>query len=192
MMSHWPLSFLVNFIILQVEMNLVVCFVMYKFVLWMSILTYVFVWVFVLYMFVRMTIHILMGFRHVHVCTNDYPHYCVWVFVMHISVQMTIHSFLNGFSSCTRLYEWLPFLCVLVFIMHISVRMTIHFFWIGFRHGHVCTNDYHFFLNGLSSFTFLYEWLQFLFEWIVVIYISVRMTTISFWMDCRHLHKQYT
>ena len=34
----------------------------------MSILTYVFVWVFVMYMFVRITIHILMGFRHVHVC----------------------------------------------------------------------------------------------------------------------------
>ena len=53
---------------------------------------------------------------------------------------------------------------------------------------HFCTNDYHFFLTGLSSFAFLYEWLPFLFEWIVVIYISVRMTTISFWMDCRHLH----
>ena len=70
----------------------------------MSILTYVFVWVFVMYMFVRMTIHICMvlvmymfvrmtihifiGFRHVHVCTNDYPYYCGWVFVMHISVQI--------------------------------------------------------------------------------------------------------
>ena len=44
--------------------------------------------------------------RHVHVCTNDYPYYCVWVFVIHISVQMTIYALLlNGFSSCTCLYE---------------------------------------------------------------------------------------
>ena len=54
------------------------------------------------------------------------------------------------------------------------------------RHEHLCTNDYHFFLNWLSSCTFLYEWLPFLFEWIVVMHISVRMTTISFWIDFRH------
>ena len=34
------------------------------------------VYVFVMLVFVRMTIHILMGFRHVHVCTNDYPFRC--------------------------------------------------------------------------------------------------------------------
>ena len=126
---------------------------MYKIVLWMSILTNVFVWVFVMYMFVRMTIHISMRFRHVHVCTNDYPYYYVWVFVMHISVQMTIYP--------------------LLFVM-------------GFRPVHVCTNDYPFLLNGFSSCTFLYGWLHYHFEWVFVMYISVRMTTISFWMDCRH------
>ena len=61
-------------------------------------------------------------------------------------------------------------------------------FWKDFRHLYFCKNDYHLFLNGLSSFTFLYELLPFLFESIVVNYISVQMTTISFWMDCRELH----
>ena len=37
-----------------------------------------------------MNIHILMGFCHAHLITNDYPFPCVWVFVMHISVRMTI------------------------------------------------------------------------------------------------------
>ena len=36
---------------------------------------------------------------------------------------------------------------------------------------HFCTDDYHLFLNGFSSFTSL-----------------VWMTTISFWKGCRHLH----
>ena len=72
--------------------------------------------------------------------------------------------------------------------MHISVRMTIHFFCIGFRHLHFCTNDYHFFLNGLSSCTILYELLSFLFEWVFVMHIYVRMTVIYFWMDFRHTH----
>ena len=185
---------------------------------WLSIS----LWFFVMFMFVRMTIVIIL----------------VWVFVMHISVRLTIHFFwmdfrhadfctndyhffLNGFSSSTFLYEWLPFLYEWVFVMHISVRMTTISFWMGFRHAHFCTNDYHFFLNGLSSFTFLYEWLPFLFgmdcrhlhsctndyhfflngfssftflyellpflfEWIVVMHVSVRMTTISFWMGFRH------
>ena len=190
----------------------------------MSILTYVFVWVFVMYMFVRMTIHISMGFRHVHVCTNDYPYFCIWVFVMHISVQMTIYPLLlngfssmdmfvrmtihffwigfryvhvctndypfllNGFSSCTFLYGWLSISFELVFVMYMFVQMTTIYFWMDCRHLHFCTIDYHIVLNGLSSFTFLYEWLPFLFEWIFVICISVRMTTISFWMDCCHAH----
>ena len=137
------------------------------------------VWVFVMHIFVRMTIHILIGFCRVHVCTNYYPFPCVWVFVMHISVRMTTisfcmgfryahlckndyHLFLNGFSSCTFLYKWLPFLFEWVFVMHISVRRNTIFF-----------------LNGFSSCTFLFEWLPFLFEWVFVMYISVRMTTIS-------------
>ena len=80
-----------NFIILQVVINSVVCFVMYNFVLWMSILTYVFVWVFFhvhvctndyLYpywfssctcLYKWLSISLCMGFHHVHFCTNDYP-----------------------------------------------------------------------------------------------------------------------
>ena len=78
---------------------------------------------------------------------------------------------LYRFSSCTSLYEWL------------SIS-----FCMGFRHAHFCTNDYPFLLNEFSSCTFLYEWLPFLFEWVFVMHISVRMTTISFWMGFRHTH----
>ena len=152
---------------------------------WLSIC----LWVFVMHISVRMTIHIiLMGFCHVHVCTNDYPFPCVWVFVMHIPVRMTINFFSMGFrhahlctndypfllkwfSSCTFLYKWLSISFEWVFVMYMFVRMTIHFFWMGFRHVHGCTNDY-----------------PFLFEWVFVMHISVRMTIISCWMYCRHLH----
>ena len=103
-------------------------------------------------------------------------------------LRMTIPLLLYGFSSCTCLYEWLSISFEWVFVMYIFVRMTTISFWMDCRHAHFCTNDYHFFLNGMSLFTYLYEWLPFLFEWIVVIYISVRMTNISFWMDCRHAH----
>ena len=106
-----------------------------------------------MYMFVRMTIHIIV----------------VWVFVMYISVRLSIHILIG-------------------FVMYIFVRMTTFSFWVDFRHVHFCTDDYLLILNGFTSCTFLYEWLPFLFEWIVVIYISVRMTTISFWMDCCHFH----
>ena len=122
---------------LRVEINSVVCFVMYNFLL----LTYVFVWVFVMHIFVRMTIHILMGFRHVHVCTNDYPYYFCMGF-RHAHLFTNDHPFSHGFSSCTCLYEWLFIPVVWVFVMHISVQMTIHFFWMGFRHEYICTNDY--------------------------------------------------
>ena len=108
-------------------------------------------------------------------------------------------------SSFTFLYGWLRFHFEWIFVMYISVRMTTLSFWMDFRHVHFCTNDYNFFLNGLLSFTFMYEWLPFLlngllsftflyewlpslFEWIVVMHISVRMTTTSLWMDSRHLH----
>ena len=97
---------------------------------------------------------------------------------MHISVGMTVHFFLNGFSSCTFLYEWLsisfwmgfrhahlctndyPFLCGCVYGIDISVRMTIHIH-IGFCHAHFCTNDYPY------SFVFF------------VMHIFVRMTICS-------------
>ena len=107
---------------------------------------------------------------------------------MHISVRMTTisfwkdsrhlhlcmndyHFFLKGLSSFTFLY-W----------------MTTITFWVDCCHAHFCTDDYHIFLNGFSSFTSPYEWLPFLFERIVVIHISVRITTISFWVDCCHTH----
>ena len=110
------------------------------------------------------------------------------------------------FSSCTFLYEWLSISFEWVFVMHISVRMTIHFFlngmlsflisvrmttisfWIDCLHLHFRTNYYHFFLNGFSSFTFLYGCLHSHFEWISFIYIFVRMTNFSFLMDFLHLH----
>ena len=91
---------------------------------WLSIS---FEWFFVMYMFVRMTIHFLVnwfssctflyeclsislciGFRHVHVCKNDYPIPCVWIVVIYISVQMTTFSFWLDFRQCTFLYGWLP------------------------------------------------------------------------------------
>ena len=167
---------------------------------------------------VRMNIHILMGFCHAHLFTNDYQycscmvssqaHFCtlflygflsctflyewlsifLWFFVMHIFVRMTIHFLVYGFLSCTFLYEWLSISFEWFFVMHISVRMTAISFWMGFCYAHFCTNDYHLFLNGFSSCTFLYEWLPFLFEWVFLMHISVRMTIIYFWMVFRHTH----
>ena len=143
-------------------------FVMHIFV-WMTI-NIILEWVFVMHNFVQMTIHILMGFRHVHLCTNDYPYYSCTGF-RHVHFCTNDYPYSYGFSSCTSLYKWLS----------ISLCM-------GFRHAHFCTNDYPFLLNRFLSCTFLYEWLPFLFEWVFVIHISVRMTTISFWMGFRHAH----
>ena len=117
-----------------------------------------------------LSISFWMLFCHVHFCTNNY------------------YFLLNGLSSFTYVYEWLPFLFEWIVYFYISVQMTIISSWMDCRRLYFCTNDYHFFLTGLSSFTFLYKWLPFLFDWIVVIYIPVRMTTIYFWMDCRHIH----
>ena len=128
-----------------------------------------FEWIFVMYISVRMTtISFWMDFRHVHFCTDDYL------------------LILNGFSSYTFLYGWLPSHFEWIFVIYISVRMTTISYWMDFRHLHFCTDDYHLILNGLLSCTFLYEWLPFLFEKIVVMHVSVRMTTISFRMDFRH------
>ena len=88
-------------------------FVVYNFVLWMSIL----VNVFVMHNFVRMTFNIIIDYRHAHLCTNDYP-----------------YSF--GFSSCTSLYKWLS-IFFWIFVMHISERMTMHIF-LDLRHTHFC------------------------------------------------------
>ena len=64
--------------------------------------------------------------------------------------------------------------------------MTTLSFWMDCRHLNFCTNDFHYFLNGLSSSKWLYEWLPSLCDWIIVMHIAVRMTTISFWVDYRH------
>ena len=141
-MSHWPLSLWVNFIILQVELTRLYVFVMYNFVIWMSILVYVFVWVFVMHMCANdYPYYSCIGFRHAHFCMNDSPYSyefssCTslyeWLFIF----------FFYGFSSCTFLDEWLS-IFLWVFVMHIFVRMTIHIL-MGFRHAHLCTNDYPF------------------------------------------------
>ena len=105
---------------------------------------YILVWVFVMHMFVRMTIHIIVyGFSS---CTFLYKWLSItfeWVFEMYMFVRMTIHS-LMGFRHAHFCTNYYPFYCLWVFVMNISVRMTIHLFWMGFRHVHVFTNDYHF------------------------------------------------
>ena len=107
-----------------------------------------------MFIFLRMTtISLGKGFPDTHICTNDYP------------------FLLNGFSSCTCLYEWLSISFEWVFVMSMFVRMTIHFL-----------------VNGFPSCTCLYGWLSISFEWVFVMYISVRMITFSFWMDFRHVH----
>ena len=94
-----------------------------------------------------------MGFRYVHICTNDYPY------------------LLNGFSLCTFLYAWL------------SISL-----WMVFRDKHCCTDDYLLILNKFPSCPFLSGWLPSNFVCIFVMCIRVRITTNSFWQDCRHLH----
>ena len=129
-----------------------------------------------------------MGFRHVHVCMNDYPFPCVWIFVMHISVRMTIHFFFNGFFSWTFLYKWLPFLFEWIVVIYISVRMTTISFWMYFRHARFCANDYHFVVYGFSSCIFCANDFPYSCIWIFVIHISVRRTIHFFWMGFRHAH----
>ena len=70
---------------------------------------------------VGMTIHIIIGFFHAHICTNDYPYYC-------------------RFLLCTSLCELISIL-FFVFIVHISLRMNIHIIF-GYRHAHLYMNDY--------------------------------------------------
>ena len=106
---------------------------MYNFVLWMSVLVYVFV----VHKFVRMTFNIISGFRHAHLFTNEYPD-CFWFSSCTFLYKWLSYSF--GFSWCKYLYEWL-FILVWVFVMHIFVRMTIHII-LDFHHSHFCTNDY--------------------------------------------------
>ena len=83
---------------------------------------YIFLCVFVMHIFVRMTIHILfirfffthifvrmtipiiMGSRHAHLCTNDYP-YCFCIGIRHAHICTNDYPYLYRFSSCTSLYE---------------------------------------------------------------------------------------
>ena len=97
-------------------------FVMYIFV--RMTIHIILVCIFVMYISIRMTIHILMDFCHVHLCTNDYPYYSCMGFVMYTSVRMDIHIIM-GFRHAHLCTDDYPFPCVWVFIMHISVRLTI-------------------------------------------------------------------
>ena len=71
-----------------------------------------------------------MGFRHVHVYTNDYLIPCEWFFVMYISVRMTTISLYMGFRLAHSVQMTFHILCIWIFVMHISVRMTIHILFV--------------------------------------------------------------
>ena len=156
-------------------------------------------------MFVRMTIHILMGFRHVHFCTNDYPFLFEWAFVIHISAQLTIYFFWNGFLSCTSLYEWLSISLCMGFCHAHFCTDDYHFFFYGFSsciflykwlfislciglgHAYFCSNDYHFFLNGFLSCTFLYEWLPYLYDFFHVCNALQHVNSMVQWQIINHI-----
>ena len=96
--------FWVNFIILRVELTRLYvfsCSILY----FECPFNICFVWVFVMHIFVRMTIHILMSFFHVHLCTNYYPYYSCMGF-RHAHLCTNDYTYSYGFSSCTFLYEW--------------------------------------------------------------------------------------
>ena len=164
-MSHWPLSLWVNFIILRVEFNGLYVYEYYM--LWVDLtrlcVIFILLYVFVMYNFCTMNVHISICFCHAQLCTNDFQYYyrfseCTslyewlsiffWIFGMHISVRMTSNIILawvlvmNIFVRLTIhiILEW-------VFVMHIFVRMTINIIlvWVFVMH------------------TFLYEWLFILF-----------------------------
>ena len=107
----------------------------------------------VMHNFVRMTIHIIFGFSHAHLFTNEYAYY-------------------YRFLSCISLYEWL-FIFFWVFVMHISVLMTIHI-PLGFCHANICMNDYPYYFR-ISSCTSMYKWIS-IFLLVFVINIFVWMT----------------
>ena len=99
-----------------------------------------------MHIFLRMTIHILMGFRHEHLFMNDNPYYYFMGF-RHAHLCTNDYPYSYGFSSCTSLYEWLFISLCLVFCHahfctnHISVWMTSHIL-MSLQHAHLCTNDY--------------------------------------------------
>ena len=236
MITHWPLSLLLNLIILRVELTwlflyeyyiiwvdvtrlcviviLLYIFVIYNFVIWMSISVYIFV----MLISVQMNFNIIKKIGHAHLCMNDYPYsfgfsaftfiyawisssIFFWIFVMHIYVLMTI-LIIFRLSWCTSLYEWLSIL-LWVFVMYIFVQRTIHNL-LYFRHAHLCTNKYSYFfsflsctslyeqisilfLYGFSSYTSLYKWL-YIFLWVFVIHIFVRMNIHIFLVSVFIMH----
>ena len=98
---------------------------------WLSI----FVWIFVMHIYVRMTIHIVFDFCHAHLRTNEYSYYYS-VSVMHISVRMNIHIILCFCHAhlCTNYYPY--------YFWFLSCIFLYKLLSIGFCHAHLCTNDY--------------------------------------------------
>ena len=118
---------------IHILLDFLSCTSLYK---WLSI----FFWIFVMHISERMTIHIVLDFRHAHLSTNDYPYSHGFLSCTSQYEWLSI-LFLNGFSSCTSLYEWLSILflngflsCTFlyeclsiflwVFIMHNFIWMT--------------------------------------------------------------------
>ena len=144
-----------NFIILRVKINLVVC-------LW---ILYVMSW----FNPDMCYIHIIIRFYHVQFCTNECPYYYMFCYAQ---LCTNDYAYYSWFSSWKYLYEWLSiFLWVLV--MRIFVRMTILIIK-GFCHTPLCVKNYPYY-NGFSSCTSLCEWLS-IFLWVFVMHSFVRMT----------------
>ena len=117
-----------------------------------------------------MNIHIISGFCHAYLCTNDYPYY-FWFTSLKISVRMTINiilvsagnavvrttiNILFGFCHaylCTNDYAYYYRFTSL----KISVQM-INYIILGFRHAHLCTNDYKCYFWFLPC-TYVCKWL---------------------------------
>ena len=84
---------------------------------WLSIL----VWVFVMYMFVRMTIHFLVnGFSSCMFLCEWLPFLLEWIWVMHVSVRINTISFRMDFRHAR------------------AVQMTLQTLYMDFRHAHFC------------------------------------------------------
>ena len=105
---------------------------------------------------VHISICFCVGFRHAHICTNDYPYYsCIGFCHAHLRTN-DYPYFFYGFLSCTFMYKWLS-IFLLVFVMHIFLQSTIHI------------------LFFMGSCTSLYLWLS-IFLWVFVMHIFLQMT----------------
>ena len=103
---------------------------------------------------VRMTtISIWMVFRHAHFCTNDYHFF--WMDCRHARFCANdYHFFLNGFSSCTFLYEWLTTRFIWGFVMYILCNDFPYSLYKGFRHAFSVQMTLHILVYGFSSCIF--------------------------------------